>query len=277
MRGRPLFQADKEHIHHRLIAVGPQPPAGGAGPLRAVHRARAARALILTYASSGQSALLLIVLALRRVRLPALARLHAPRPDAGVGRRPEAQSRAARPRSAARPPAAAAARTDGDVADRHRGDEGTGRRRGDLARRRTRDARDDDAAHADARAARIGERRPAGAVQLPVHGAERQGGGANARARVVGRSPGGRPRLPRSRWRSSASTWAKRSTSRAPRPAPTSPRPSRSRASEPGPGWRTAKSHRTAELPQMVGAFRGCRGSIPLPSRGTRRLRGRDG
>jgi UDP-GlcNAc:undecaprenyl-phosphate/decaprenyl-phosphate GlcNAc-1-phosphate transferase len=63
LRGRPLFQADKEHIHHRLIAAG------------LTHRQAVlvlygfcvvlgAGALILTYASSGQAALLLLVLAL---------------------------------------------------------------------------------------------------------------------------------------------------------------------------------------------------------------------
>jgi UDP-GlcNAc:undecaprenyl-phosphate/decaprenyl-phosphate GlcNAc-1-phosphate transferase len=63
LRGRPLFQADKEHIHHRLIAAG------------LTHRQAVlvlygfcvllgAGALILTFASSGQAALLLLVLAL---------------------------------------------------------------------------------------------------------------------------------------------------------------------------------------------------------------------
>jgi UDP-GlcNAc:undecaprenyl-phosphate GlcNAc-1-phosphate transferase len=63
LRGRPLFQADREHIHHRLIAAG------------LTHRQAVlvlygfcamlgAAALILTYASSGQAALLLVVLAL---------------------------------------------------------------------------------------------------------------------------------------------------------------------------------------------------------------------
>jgi UDP-GlcNAc:undecaprenyl-phosphate/decaprenyl-phosphate GlcNAc-1-phosphate transferase len=63
LRGRPLFQADKEHIHHRLIAAGLS------------HRQAVlvlygfcvllgGAALILTYANSGQAALLLVVLAL---------------------------------------------------------------------------------------------------------------------------------------------------------------------------------------------------------------------
>jgi UDP-GlcNAc:undecaprenyl-phosphate/decaprenyl-phosphate GlcNAc-1-phosphate transferase len=62
-RGRPLFQADKDHIHHRLIALGLS------------HRQAVlvlygfcvflgAAALSLTYASNAQSALLLGVLAL---------------------------------------------------------------------------------------------------------------------------------------------------------------------------------------------------------------------
>jgi UDP-GlcNAc:undecaprenyl-phosphate GlcNAc-1-phosphate transferase len=63
IRGRPLFQADKEHIHHRLMAMGLS------------HRQAVlvlygsclflgAAALILTYSSSLQSALLLVVIAL---------------------------------------------------------------------------------------------------------------------------------------------------------------------------------------------------------------------
>jgi UDP-GlcNAc:undecaprenyl-phosphate/decaprenyl-phosphate GlcNAc-1-phosphate transferase len=62
IRGRPLFQADRDHIHHRLMALG------------LTHRQTVlvlyglcvvlgAAALILTYASSGQAALLLLVLA----------------------------------------------------------------------------------------------------------------------------------------------------------------------------------------------------------------------
>jgi UDP-GlcNAc:undecaprenyl-phosphate GlcNAc-1-phosphate transferase len=63
IRGRPLFQADKEHIHHRLLASG------------LTHRQAVlvlygscvflgGSALVLTYSSSLQSALLLIVVAL---------------------------------------------------------------------------------------------------------------------------------------------------------------------------------------------------------------------
>jgi UDP-GlcNAc:undecaprenyl-phosphate/decaprenyl-phosphate GlcNAc-1-phosphate transferase len=62
IRGRPLFQADKEHIHHKLMARG------------LTHRQAVlvlygfclvlgAAALVLTYANSGQAALLLVVLA----------------------------------------------------------------------------------------------------------------------------------------------------------------------------------------------------------------------
>jgi UDP-GlcNAc:undecaprenyl-phosphate/decaprenyl-phosphate GlcNAc-1-phosphate transferase len=63
IRGRPLFQADKEHIHHKLLDRGLS------------HRQAVlvlygfcillgAAALVLTYTNSGQTALLLIVLAL---------------------------------------------------------------------------------------------------------------------------------------------------------------------------------------------------------------------
>jgi len=63
LRGRPLFQADKEHIHHRLMALGLS------------HRQTVlvlygfclilgTAALLLTYTNSSQTALLLIVLAL---------------------------------------------------------------------------------------------------------------------------------------------------------------------------------------------------------------------
>jgi UDP-GlcNAc:undecaprenyl-phosphate GlcNAc-1-phosphate transferase len=62
IRGRPLFQADREHIHHKLMARG------------LTHRQAVlvlygfcillgAAALILTYTNSGQTALLLVVLA----------------------------------------------------------------------------------------------------------------------------------------------------------------------------------------------------------------------
>jgi len=63
LRGRPLFQADKEHIHHRLMAAGLS-HRQAVLVLYALCVMLGAAALILTYASSGQSALLLIVLAL---------------------------------------------------------------------------------------------------------------------------------------------------------------------------------------------------------------------
>jgi UDP-GlcNAc:undecaprenyl-phosphate GlcNAc-1-phosphate transferase len=62
-RGRPLFQADKEHIHHRLIASGLS-HRQAVLVLYALCVALGAMALVLTYASSRQSALLLVVLAL---------------------------------------------------------------------------------------------------------------------------------------------------------------------------------------------------------------------
>jgi UDP-GlcNAc:undecaprenyl-phosphate GlcNAc-1-phosphate transferase len=63
IRGRPLFQADKEHIHHKLMDLGLS------------HRQAVlvlygfcillgASALVLTYTNSGQTALLLVVLTL---------------------------------------------------------------------------------------------------------------------------------------------------------------------------------------------------------------------
>ncbi len=39
IRGRPLFQPDKEHIHHKLMDLGLTPPAVGAGALRVLHPA----------------------------------------------------------------------------------------------------------------------------------------------------------------------------------------------------------------------------------------------
>jgi UDP-GlcNAc:undecaprenyl-phosphate GlcNAc-1-phosphate transferase len=61
-RGRPLFQADKEHIHHRLIAAG-LTQRQAVLVLYGLCVLLGGAALVLTYASSGQSALLLIVLA----------------------------------------------------------------------------------------------------------------------------------------------------------------------------------------------------------------------
>jgi UDP-GlcNAc:undecaprenyl-phosphate GlcNAc-1-phosphate transferase len=63
LRGRPLFQADKEHIHHRLMAAGFS-HRQAVLVLYGLCVLLGAAALVLTYASSGQSTLLLIVLAL---------------------------------------------------------------------------------------------------------------------------------------------------------------------------------------------------------------------
>jgi len=62
LRGRPLFQADKEHIHHRLLAAGLS-HRQAVLVLYGLCVLLGAAALILTYASGGQSTLLLIVLA----------------------------------------------------------------------------------------------------------------------------------------------------------------------------------------------------------------------
>src|ERR1022692_526424 len=62
-RGRPLFQADKEHIHHRLMASGLS-HRQAVLVLYAFCVLLGAAALILTFASSGQAALLLLLLAL---------------------------------------------------------------------------------------------------------------------------------------------------------------------------------------------------------------------
>jgi UDP-GlcNAc:undecaprenyl-phosphate GlcNAc-1-phosphate transferase len=63
IRGRPLFQADREHIHHRLMALGLS-HRQTVLVLYGLCLLLGAAALILTYASSGQAALLLLVLAL---------------------------------------------------------------------------------------------------------------------------------------------------------------------------------------------------------------------
>jgi UDP-GlcNAc:undecaprenyl-phosphate GlcNAc-1-phosphate transferase len=62
LRGRPLFQADREHIHHRLMAAGLS-QRQAVLVLYGFCVVLGAGAFVLTYASSGQSALLLIVLA----------------------------------------------------------------------------------------------------------------------------------------------------------------------------------------------------------------------
>jgi UDP-GlcNAc:undecaprenyl-phosphate GlcNAc-1-phosphate transferase len=63
LRGRPLFQADREHIHHRLLAAG-LTQRQSVLVLYGFCVLLGGTAFVLTYASSAQSALLLIVLAL---------------------------------------------------------------------------------------------------------------------------------------------------------------------------------------------------------------------
>jgi UDP-GlcNAc:undecaprenyl-phosphate GlcNAc-1-phosphate transferase len=63
LRGRPLFQADREHIHHKLLDRGLS-HRQAVLILYGLCTVLGGAALILTYASSGQSAALLIVLAL---------------------------------------------------------------------------------------------------------------------------------------------------------------------------------------------------------------------
>jgi UDP-GlcNAc:undecaprenyl-phosphate/decaprenyl-phosphate GlcNAc-1-phosphate transferase len=63
LRGRPLFQADKEHIHHRLIAAGLS-HRQAVLVLYGLCVFLGAAALVLTFASSAQAALLLVMLAL---------------------------------------------------------------------------------------------------------------------------------------------------------------------------------------------------------------------
>jgi UDP-GlcNAc:undecaprenyl-phosphate GlcNAc-1-phosphate transferase len=62
LRGRPLFQADKEHIHHRLMAAGLS-HRQAVLVLYGLCILLGSAALVLTYANGGQSTLLLIVLA----------------------------------------------------------------------------------------------------------------------------------------------------------------------------------------------------------------------
>jgi UDP-GlcNAc:undecaprenyl-phosphate GlcNAc-1-phosphate transferase len=63
VRGRPLFQADKEHIHHRLLALGLS-QRQAVLVLYGFCVVLGAGALILTYTNSMQSTLLLLALAL---------------------------------------------------------------------------------------------------------------------------------------------------------------------------------------------------------------------
>ena len=62
IRGRPLFQADKEHIHHKLMDRGLS-HRQAVLVLYGFCLVLGAAALVLTYANSGQAALLLVVLA----------------------------------------------------------------------------------------------------------------------------------------------------------------------------------------------------------------------
>ena len=60
LRGRPLFQADKEHIHHRLMARG-LTHRQAVLVLYGLCTLLGAAALIMTYSSGGQATLLLLV------------------------------------------------------------------------------------------------------------------------------------------------------------------------------------------------------------------------
>ncbi|MEA2696967.1 MAG: hypothetical protein QOI66_1238 [Myxococcales bacterium] len=61
VRGRPLFRADKEHIHHRLLAVGLS-HRQAVLLLYGMCVVFGALALMLTYATSGEAAAILVVL-----------------------------------------------------------------------------------------------------------------------------------------------------------------------------------------------------------------------
>ncbi|HEX3694811.1 MAG TPA: MraY family glycosyltransferase [Polyangia bacterium] len=61
VRGRPLFRADKEHIHHRLLALGLSHRQAVLF-LYALCVVFGALALMLTYATSGEAAAILVVL-----------------------------------------------------------------------------------------------------------------------------------------------------------------------------------------------------------------------
>jgi UDP-GlcNAc:undecaprenyl-phosphate GlcNAc-1-phosphate transferase len=63
VRGRPLFQPDKEHIHHKLMDLGLS-HRQAVFVLYGFCILLGTAALILTYANSGQSALLLLVVAI---------------------------------------------------------------------------------------------------------------------------------------------------------------------------------------------------------------------
>jgi UDP-GlcNAc:undecaprenyl-phosphate GlcNAc-1-phosphate transferase len=61
VRGRPLFRADKEHIHHRLLAIGLSHKQAVL-VLYGLCVVLGALALMLTYATSGEAAAILVVL-----------------------------------------------------------------------------------------------------------------------------------------------------------------------------------------------------------------------
>jgi UDP-GlcNAc:undecaprenyl-phosphate GlcNAc-1-phosphate transferase len=63
IRGRPLFQPDKEHIHHKLLDLGLS-HRQAVFVLYGFCILLSTAALVLTYANSGQAALLLLVLAI---------------------------------------------------------------------------------------------------------------------------------------------------------------------------------------------------------------------
>ena len=97
VRGRPLFQADKEHIHHRLLDAG-LTHRQAVLVLYALCILLGATALVLTYASSLQSALLLIVLMLVAfIFLRALGYMRLDRAGAPGRKRNRAMRAAVRP------------------------------------------------------------------------------------------------------------------------------------------------------------------------------------
>lgn len=99
LRGRPLFQADKEHIHHRLLAIGLS-HRQAVLVLYAFCLLLATIALVLTYTNSVQSALLLLALAVVAVvflRLLGYLRLGGMSASASERRRNRALRAAVRP------------------------------------------------------------------------------------------------------------------------------------------------------------------------------------
>jgi UDP-GlcNAc:undecaprenyl-phosphate GlcNAc-1-phosphate transferase len=87
LRGRPLFQADKEHIHHRLMAVGLS-HRQAVLVLYGFCVVLASVALVMTYANSMQTALLLVALGvLTTVSLRSLGYLRLDRMSASAAQR----------------------------------------------------------------------------------------------------------------------------------------------------------------------------------------------